>query len=59
LAFALANGRVQVGLLPAVVREQVEKNTVPATTGVTWSDFEDRFFADRVISSQWSVVSEQ
>lgn len=47
LTFALANGQVQVGLLPAVVREQVEKNSLPATTGVTWSDFEDRFFEER------------
>lgn len=47
LTFALANGQVQVGLLPAIVREQVESNRLPATTGVTWSDFEDRFFADR------------
>jgi hypothetical protein len=47
LTFALANGKVQIGLLPAVVRAQVEANTVPATTGVTWSDFEDRFFAER------------
>jgi hypothetical protein len=47
LTFALANGHVQIGLLPAVVRAQVEKNAVPATQGVTWSDFEDRFFAER------------
>jgi hypothetical protein len=47
LTFALANGQVQVGLLPAIVREQVESNRLPVTTGVTWSDFEDRFFADR------------
>ena len=47
LTFALANGQVQVGLLPAVVRAQVEKNILPASAGVTWSDFEQRFFADR------------
>ncbi len=47
LTFALANGQVQVGLLPAIVREQVETNSLPATTGVTWSDFEDRFFEER------------
>ena len=47
IAFALANGKVQIGLLPAIVRAQVEKNTLPPTQGVTWSDFEDKFFADR------------
>jgi len=47
IAFALANGKVQIGLLPAIVRGQVEKNTLPSTQGVTWSDFEDRFFAER------------
>ena len=47
IAFALANGKVQIGLLPAIVRAQVENDTLPPTQGVTWSDFEDRFFADR------------
>jgi len=47
ITFALANGKVQIGLLPAIVRAQVENDTLPPTQGVTWSDFEDRFFADR------------
>ncbi len=47
ITFALANGKVQIGLLPAIVRAQVENDTLPPTQGVTWSDFEDRFFAER------------
>jgi hypothetical protein len=47
ITFALANGKVQIGLLPAIVRAQVENDTLPPTQGVTWSDFEQRFFAER------------
>jgi hypothetical protein len=47
LAFALAHGKVQVGVLPAVAVPQLQAGTLPATRGVTWSDLEDRFFADR------------
>jgi hypothetical protein len=47
VAFALANGKVQVGVLPAVTRPDVEKGTLARSEGVTWSDFEKRFFEDR------------
>jgi hypothetical protein len=47
VAFALANGKVQVGVLPAVTRPEVEKGDLKPSAGVTWSDFEKRFFADR------------
>jgi len=47
VTFALANGKVQVGVLPAVTRPEVENGTLPPSAGVTWSDFEKRFFADR------------
>ncbi len=47
LAFALAHGKVQVGVLPAVAVPQWQAGTLPATRGVTWSDLEDRFFEDR------------
>ena len=47
VAFALANGKVQIGVLPAVNRPNVEKGDFGASAGVTWSDFEKRFFADR------------
>lgn len=47
LAFALAHGKVQVGVLPAVTRPEVEAGTLPPSQGVTWSDFEKRVFEDR------------
>jgi len=47
VAFALANGKVQVGVLPAVTRPEVEQGDLKPSAGVTWSDFEKRFFADR------------
>jgi hypothetical protein len=47
VAFALANGKVQVGVLPAVTRPEVEQGDLKPSAGVTWSDFEQRFFADR------------
>ena len=47
VTFALANGKVQVGVLPAVTRPEVENGTLAPSAGVTWSDFEKRFFADR------------
>lgn len=47
VAFALANGKVQVGVLPAVTRPDVEAGTLARSEGVTWSDFEKRFFEDR------------
>ncbi len=47
VAFALAHGKVQIGVLPAVTRPEIEAGEFKASQGVTWSDFEDRFFADR------------
>jgi hypothetical protein len=47
VAFALAHGKVQVAVLPAVIRDLVEKGAFPPSAGVTWSDFEDRFFRER------------
>lgn len=47
IAFALAHGRVRVGLLPAVARADVESGTFPPSKGVTWTDFERRFFEER------------
>ena len=47
LAFALAHGKVQVGVLPAVTRPEVEAGTLPPSQGVTWSDFEKRVFEER------------
>jgi len=47
VAFALAHGRVQVAVLPAVTRDLVERHAFPPSQGVTWSDFEDRFFRER------------
>lgn len=49
VAFALAHGRVRVGVLPAVARGDVEAGTFPPGQGVTWSDFEARFFAEREV----------
>ncbi|MDR7427987.1 MAG: SAF domain-containing protein [Armatimonadota bacterium] len=47
IAFALAHGKVRVGLLPAVTRADVEQGTFPPSKGVTWTDFERRFFEER------------
>jgi hypothetical protein len=47
VAFALAHGEVQVAVLPAVTRAHVEAGTFLPEHGVTWSDFEQRFFAER------------
>jgi hypothetical protein len=47
IAFALAHGQVQLGVLPAVARPDVEAGTFAASGGVTWSDFEQRFFEER------------
>lgn len=47
VAFALAHGRVQVAVLPAVARADVESGTYPPSAGVTWTDFEKRFFSER------------
>ena len=47
VAFALAHGEVQIGVLPAVTRPEIETGGFKASHGVTWSDFEDLFFADR------------
>ena len=47
LAFALAHGKVQVGVLPAVTRPEVEAGTLSPSQGVTWSDFEKRVFEER------------
>jgi len=47
LSFALAHGKVQVGVLPAVTRPEVEAGTLAPSQGVTWSDFEKRVFEDR------------
>ena len=46
-AFALAHGEVRVFLLPAITRPDVEAGTLDASPGVTWTDFESQFFADR------------
>jgi hypothetical protein len=47
VAFALAHGKVQVGVLPAVVKDRVEAGDLSPEGGVTWSDFERQFFAER------------
>ncbi len=47
VAFALAHGQVQLAVLPAVTRPDVEAGTFEASGGVTWSDFEERFFEER------------
>jgi hypothetical protein len=52
VAFALSHGEVQVGVLPAVTRPQVEAGTLPDTEGVTWTDFERRFFDDRGVGRE-------
>jgi hypothetical protein len=51
ISFALVNGNVRIGVLPAVTRPDVEADTLPATEGVTWTDFEDLFFEDRGVGS--------
>jgi hypothetical protein len=48
IAFALAHGRVQVGVLPAVAIPQLQKGTLPASPGATWTDLEEIFFAQRL-----------
>lgn len=48
LAFALAHGKVQVGVLPAVNVPAVQAGTLPPSVGVTWSDLEDRVFEERL-----------
>lgn len=47
VAFALAHGRIQVAVLPAVAKADVEAGTFPPGAGVTWTDFESRFFEER------------
>ncbi len=47
VAFALAHGEVQLAVLPAITRPDVEAGTFKDSGGVTWSDFEDRFFEER------------
>ncbi len=51
IAFALSHGRVQVAVLPALARDAVEKGRFPASPGVTWTDFEERFFQERFQSN--------
>jgi len=48
VAFALAHGRIQVAVLPAVAKRDVEAGTFPSGVGVTWTDFESRFFEERM-----------
>mgnify|MGYP006429338361 CR=1 FL=1 len=50
VSFALAHGKVQVGVLPAVVKAHVETGALTPERGVTWSDFERVFFAERLES---------
>ena len=50
LAFALAHGEIQVAVLPAVARDAVEAGRFPVSRGVTWSDWEEQFFVERVAS---------
>ena len=47
VAFALAHGRIQVAVLPAVARPAIEAGTFAPGPGVTWTDFEERFFEER------------
>jgi hypothetical protein len=47
VTFAEATGKVQVGILPAVTRPDVEQGNFKPSAGVTWSDFEKQFFTDR------------
>ncbi len=48
IAFALAHGKVQVGVLPAVAIPQLENGTLPDSPGATWTDLEAIFFAQRL-----------
>ncbi|TET49281.1 MAG: hypothetical protein E3J64_09875 [Anaerolineales bacterium] len=50
VAFALAHGQVRVAVLPAITRPAVEAGTFPPEAGVTWTDFEERFFEDREVA---------
>lgn len=52
VTFALSHGKVQVGVLPALTRPEVEAGTLPDTDGVTWTDFEDRFFEERGVGEK-------
>ncbi len=47
VAFALAHGKVQVGVLPAVTIPQLQSGTLPGSPGATWTDLEAIFFAQR------------
>lgn len=47
VAFALAHGKVQVAVLPAVTRPDVEAGAFAPSQGVTWSDLEERFWSER------------
>ena len=47
VVFALAHGRVRIGVLPIIARPLVEGDTFPPSVGVTWTDFEERFFEER------------
>jgi len=47
VAFALAHGHVQIAVLPAVTKPDIEAGTFPPEPGVTWTDFEDAFFRER------------
>lgn len=47
VAFALAHGKVQVAVLPAVAIPALQTGTLTPSTGVTWTDLEQQFFADR------------
>ena len=48
IAFALAHGKVQVGILPAVAIPQLQNGTLPHSPGATWTDLEEIFFAQRL-----------
>jgi hypothetical protein len=50
VAFALAHGKVRVAVLPAITRPDVESGTFPPAAGVTWTDFEQRFFKERGVA---------
>ncbi len=47
VVYALAHGKVQLSLLPAVAIPQLQAGQFPVSPGVTWSDVEDTFFAER------------
>ncbi|HNT73499.1 MAG TPA: hypothetical protein PKH77_00630 [Anaerolineae bacterium] len=48
VAYALAHGKVQLGVLPAVAIPQLQAGTLTESQGVTWSDVEEMFFAPRM-----------